>query len=352
MNLLYFLLSVLCSFIGGEIAVRLKLPAGRIVGGIVGVIILNLTYGHSYFYEDIRIWMQILSGAMIGSRIGLKEIKQLKVIVLPTLILLFAMIIMNLLFGGLIYKFSSLDITTALFAVTPGGLTDMALLADDLGANSAYVGILQIFRILIIFLVFPPLFKKLILKEQKDKERQHIVSEVPQGSVPSPFTWKHFTGLLLSATVAGLFCNYIGMVGGGLTGAMIGSGVYCVCTNPIKYPNLPKNGIQVLSGVFIGSDITWELILGMDELIIPMAIMLVGFTVYIFTLAFVMHKVCKLDLAVCLLASTPGGIQEMSLLSEELNADTPKIAIMQTTRLMLVISFFPTMLTYITQLFG
>lgn len=352
MNLFYFLLSVFCAFIGGELVSKLNIPAARVVGGIIGVIILNLTYGHSYFYEEIRIWMQIFSGAMIGSRIGKKEILQLKVIILPTAMLLVCMILMNVTLGGIIYKFSALDITTALFAVTPGGLSDMALLSSDLGANSSYVGILQVFRLLIIFLIFPPIFKQLIKRDQLKKDVTQVQTPVTKGSTVAPFTLTKFLKLILCSATGGLLFNYLGMVGGGLTGAMIGSAIYCICTSPVRYPELPKNGIQILSGVFIGTDITWELIKNMNELLLPMAVMLVGYTVYILGLALLMHKVCKMDLTVCLLASTPGGIQEMALFSEDLKADTPKIAIMQTARLLLIITFFPTMITFIVNIFG
>lgn len=352
MNLFYFGLSVICAFIGGAIVNKFNVPAGRIIGGMLGVILLNLTYGHSYFFMEIRIWMQIFSGAMIGSRIGKKEVIQLKVIVVPTILLLLGMMIMNITFGGIIYKFSELDITTALFAVTPGGLSDMALLASDLGANTAYVGILQVFRLLIVFLVFPPIFKKMIFKDRNKNEVTKKKAPTSVGGVVLPFSWKRFIPLILCAMLGGFTFNYLGMVGGGLTGAMLASALYSIFTNPIKYPAFPKNALQVLAGVFIGTDITWELIQNMHELLVPMAVMLVGFVVYVFALALLMHKICKLDLAVCLLACTPGGIQEMSLISEDLNADTPKIAIMQTARLVLIISFFPTMLTFIIHLFG
>jgi uncharacterized membrane protein AbrB (regulator of aidB expression) len=78
--------------------------------------------------------------------------------------------------------------------------------------------------------------------------------------------------------------------------------------------------------------------------------MFVGIFVYVLIAAAAMHKLFKLDLAVCLLSCTPGGVQEMSLLSEDLGADTPKIAIMQTSRLMFVILLFPTMLEAVTGL--
>ena len=62
--------------------------------------------------------------------------------------------------------------------------------------------------------------------------------------------------------------------------------------------------------------------------------MIIGVLLFALITSFIMHKLTKLDFSVCLMASTPGGLQEMSLLSDELGADTPKIAVMQTSRLM------------------
>jgi uncharacterized membrane protein AbrB (regulator of aidB expression) len=50
-------------------------------------------------------------------------------------------------------------------------------------------------------------------------------------------------------------------------------------------------------------------------------------------------------------ASTPGGLQEMALLADDLGADTTKVTILQTARLMCVISFSPAMISFLTGLF-
>lgn len=81
----------------------------------------------------------------------------------------------------------------------------------------------------------------------------------------------------------------------------------------------------------------------MDDLIIPILIMVVGILMFVFATSFIMHKITGLDYPTCMFASTPGGLQEMSLLSEELGADTVKVAVMQTMRLIFVVSFFPTL---------
>ena len=119
----------------------------------------------------------------------------------------------------------------------------------------------------------------------------------------------------------------------------------------MKYPTQLSRTLQVCSGAYIGIRLDRAAIMQMDALIIPLIIMVVGIMFFVFVVPLIIHKVTGLELTTCMMASTPGGVQEMSLLSEELGADTPKIAVMQTCRLMSVIMFFPTMIRFVAGLF-
>ena len=74
---------------------------------------------------------------------------------------------------------------------------------------------------------------------------------------------------------------------------------------------------------------------------------MLGIVVYTFGMAFVLHKITKLDWITCMVASTPGGIQEMSLLADELGGDAPKVALIQTCRLIFVILILPSVILWL-----
>lgn len=343
-----FLITLAAAFLLGAVGHRLRLPAGAMVGGIIGTMIVNLFLGGAYFYADIKIGLQLMSGAMIGSKIGMSDVREMKKIILPTLFLLVGMVLLNLVFGALMATFSSLDIPTALFAAAPGGMADMALISTELGANPAYVGILQLVRVLTIFICMPPLFKKILSGKEiappvDDAQAEGDTSKLPLGV--------HARKLLLLIAVSaagGLLFRALGVAAGALSGSMIAGTLLCIFRGKVPFPSSLRFVLQVLSGVFIGVGIDWEAVATLPELVVPALIMIVGIFAFVFVTAGLMHKIFKIDKAVCYLASTPGGVQEMALLSEDLGADTPKIAVMQTTRLMSVILFFPTMLEFIT----
>ena len=376
MDFANFALTLLFAFVFGTLGFRLKIPAGAMVGAVVGTVLVNLLFERAFFYADLRVAIQLVSGAMIGSRIGKKDFLSLKTIVLPTLFLLVGMVIFNLTFGILMHRMGGLDVSTALFSSAPGGMADMALISAELGAETAYVGILQMFRILVIILTMPPLFKKILQKRGYRSKRQETTASADMGEpkatvVPAPLIAATLGDvkppaighvkrmvpirlliLLFIAAVGGLFFRWLGVTAGALTGGMLASALYCVLRGTVKFPSVLKFLLQILAGAYIGIGIDRACVSTMPNLLAPALIMVIGIYGFVFVMAWLMHRLFKLDLAVCLLSSTPGGVQEMSLLSEDLGADTAKIAVMQTVRLVFVILLFPTMLGIVARLFS
>jgi len=374
---LWFAGTLAVSCLIGFTAHKLNLPMGAMLGALIAAAAFNLVTEHAVFYNELRIALQLLTGAMIGSRIGIEEAKSMKAILLPTVLLLIGMVAMNITFGAAVYSLSELDIVTSLFSVTPGGATDMAMISTDLGANTAYVAILQIIRIIIIITLLPPIFKVIVKKthykehggtiirteEAKTSSREHEKGaahggeRVHDGLPVEPFRYNRreiilLAGLFLSAICGGLIFRALDVPAGAIIGAMLFGIAYSIIFGKAVYPSRIRPWQQILAGAYIGVSIDKETVASMDVLFIPLLIMIVGILLFVFVVSFIIHKLTKLDFVTCLLACTPGGITEMSLLSEDFGADTPKIAVMQTVRLVLVIMIFPAMLQAILSIFG
>ena len=388
MNFVWFLVTLAVACLGSFIARKLKLPAGAMVGSMAFVIAFNLITDKGYFYPDLKIVMQIVSGAMIGGKLGREDVKELKTIILPVLILIVMMVILNIAFGTSIYMASELDIATSLFATTPGGVADMALISEELGANTAYVAILQVFRLLIIYTFCPPLFKLAMKKgvvkaagsgsENKTLPETGPASEeektlgagdplgagqTPEGKAPGNdsgngaaapvrrgFEPVCFACLILAAAAIGMLFHFLHVTAGPILGGMVGGAIYTICTRKTLFPKQVTTGLQTVAGAFIGMNMTRESLMNLPELIVPILIMIVGILAFVFITSFLIHKITKLDYATCMFASTPGGLQEMALLAEEMGVNPLKVSVMQTCRLFFVISFFPTMIRFIYML--
>ena len=156
--------------------------------------------------------------------------------------------------------------------------------------------------------------------------------------------------MLLCAAAIGLLLHALGVSAGAMIGAMIGSAAYCILRGKQKYPAALKTALQLCSGAYIGCRIDHATILGFGDLLLPLLIMLLGILAFTFMTSSLMCRLSRLSRSTAMLASTPGGIQEMSLLSEELGADTPSVAVLHTARIVFVILLFPYLIQLLLRL--
>lgn len=358
---LRFLVTMAIGAVGGWAGRKLKLPAGSLVGAMALVIVFNLITQAGFYPPNLRIAVQICSGALVGSRITRADVIALKRIIVPTLMLVGCMLVMNLVTGFGMIQISDLDPTTALFACAPGGLSDMALISGDMGANPAYVALLQLVRQQTIFIVMPPLFRKIFKKEaaQRAAACAEPVREPHKNPEPAPETPKQrqekigqFCLTMLVAAAGGLLFWRIGVRAGAMIGAMLATAAYNILRGGAFYPSSARRYTQIFTGAYVGLSLDRASFLALRELIGPALLLIAAVIVFTWASALLIHKTTKLELTTCMMACTPGGLTEMSLLADDLGGDTPKIALMQTVRMMSVVALFPTILSFVLGLLG
>jgi len=154
-----FLYTVLIAAAGGLIGVYFKIPAGAMICSMLAVALYNILSNQAYVPKNTTIVLQIAAGAMIGARMTKEDILGMKDMIVPIIIIVFGVVIINFSIGLLITKFSKLDMATSLFASAPGGLTEMTLAANDLGADTPKVAILQLLRLVSVITLLPVLLR-------------------------------------------------------------------------------------------------------------------------------------------------------------------------------------------------
>ena len=105
-----FLLTILFAGIVGFIFLKLKVPGGMMVGAIFGAAILNLGFGHAYMPYEMKVVAQMISGAFIAVGIDRNDLKNIKRLAKPLIILVSCMLVLNMISGFVIYNFSNLII--------------------------------------------------------------------------------------------------------------------------------------------------------------------------------------------------------------------------------------------------
>lgn len=340
----YFIVTLIIGAAGGIFAKKLKVPAGGIVGAMLAVALFNVLTGNAVFYRELRIVVQMVMGIIIGSQIKKKDVLALQSIIIPTVILLISLFSMNLLTGYAMYRFSNLDFATSLFASAPGGISEMPIIGVDFGGDPGSIALLQLVRLIAIFMFMPAIFRKVIVKEPQCKDPTD--ESLTTGLAPKIKLSRLLLTLLIGG-IGGMLFYLLRIPAGAIIGAMVFTTIFSVVSNKALFPSKTRLYMQIASGVYIGSQINMSSINNLQNLLLPALISVISVFIFTFLTAMMMRKFTKLPLSTCLLASTPGGLQEMSILADELGADIPKIALMQTIRLISVIVFAPSMISFV-----
>lgn len=154
-----FPITIITAFVAGFIGYKLKIPAGAITFSMVAVGAMNIFSNNAYIPMPITRITQICAGILIGGRMTFAELIALKEVIFPAFVLLVGIIIVHTTLGLLISRFSQIKLVTAILASAPGGMTDMALVAKDFGADAPKVAILQLTRYVSIVAIFPIIIK-------------------------------------------------------------------------------------------------------------------------------------------------------------------------------------------------
>ncbi|MGH0052935.1 MAG: AbrB family transcriptional regulator [Sphaerochaetaceae bacterium] len=338
MNLLPLLILHVVGAAGALLLRKFRLPAGTLIGSLVAVMILNSFQSVPTAYPgDLRVFVQIFSGLVIGTRFTRADIKTLKTMILPIIILVVVLLITNLFFAFLMDHFTSLSFMTSFFACAPGGVSDLALVATDFGAVMEHVALLQLFRLVSVIIIFPPMIRAMLKIDGSTSTPSETKSQ-ERNQTSSPL-W--FLATVGSALTVGMLFHVLSIPAGPILGSIVGVAILNLVSDKATYPKVMKLLVQIAAGSYIGSRITVETLFEIKVLLLPAVILIIELFFMAFVTAAILHKVCRLDWATSLFSSTPGGIQEMGLISDELGLETPKIVLMHTFRILAVLGVLP-----------
>ena len=384
MSVLSLITTLLVAALGATVFVKLKVPAGAFLGAMIFVVTFNVLTDFATFPVNASPYVRIFAGALIGSRMTKSDVIELKTILFPAVLLVFGMLVLNLSLGYGIHRLTGLELSTALLGSAPGGVQDMALIADDLGANAAQIALLQTVRILAILGILPTLltaFCKRYLRNSPDSgtgtaekrktepaegnpaalpaanadvtgDTKEVTKEDSTGRKKDRFEGWHrkdvlaFARTMVFAAIGGLLLNMTDLPAGAMVGAMLLTVLSTILIRPAYVPPGVRTVVMTCAGALIGSGVGADDLIRLGEIIVPAAILVVVLLIANFVFGILIHKITKLDLITSLFASAAGGMTDMALISDTLGADAPKVAILQLLRLICVITMFPTVLRF------
>jgi uncharacterized protein len=147
---------------------KLKFPAARMVGGIIGVAVLQTLFTSiasteitPWYPAYLKIILQIILGVSLGVSVKKEMFKGMKKIAFLGFLSSFALMILMVLFSTILSDISTLPYLTTVLAFAPGGVAEMTITAMTMNENVPFVASAQTLRIIVTFLIVPPLCRYL-----------------------------------------------------------------------------------------------------------------------------------------------------------------------------------------------
>lgn len=340
-------LTLLCALAVGLLLMKAKLPGGMMIGAVVGACAFGLLTRNALAPAAVKTASQILAGAMIGSGISRTQARQMKGVLKPALILMPSLLLVNIAAALLIARTETMDLMTALMSTTPGGISNIPMIAADLGADAAKVTVMQFVRFFMGIALFPTLIG--LLEGKGDAAPGAARAAAPRAKGET--LWMALTFGVAAA--CGILGNVSPLPSGTMAFATLGSIAFKCIFSKAWTPKYTGKAAQWLSGAYVGALMGPEELRELLHLPGPALIIVGCYALGAALISFALLKSgCFATRKEALLASTPAGASDMALISADMGVHNPNLVLLQVLRLVVVITVFPTLLSALAGAFG
>lgn len=345
--LLEIILTLLVAFAAGFLFMKFKVPGGMMIGAVIGSCVFNVITGNAQMPPYAKTLAQIVAGAFIGSSVEKDDLRQMKSIFKTAAFVISSYFAINVICGFLIMKTGNVDPLTALLSCAPGGLSDIPIIADDMGADNSKVLVLQFVRYLLGLGVFPSLLNLI-----PNEDAAEVSGKTGANKEKKPINIPNTLLTFAVAGAAGLLGKYLGVTGGTMAFATIGAIVFKYFCPKAEMHRSIRKAAQLLSGAYVGSTIGIVQIMDMKRLALPAVMLVICYSLGAAMMGTFLYRKKIFKKREAYLASIPAGASDMALIADDLQIHNIKIVLLQVMRMIVVISIFPTLLELVAKLFS
>lgn len=144
-----------------------QVPASTLIGAVLGSAVANripLGPGPGSFAKPIRVLGLVLLGCVAGVRLDAGSLETLFRIALPLVAAVLALLIVNIVLAVVLVRRFRVDPVTAVLACAPGGVSEVAIAAQEMGARTTLVLAVHTVRVLMVVLLVLPLLLLLLAR--------------------------------------------------------------------------------------------------------------------------------------------------------------------------------------------
>ena len=318
---------------GGALAALAGLPLAWMLGALGATTVAALGGLRVRVPDGLRAAMVAVLGVMLGSAFTPQIFADIGRWLYAPLVLIAYLALVAA--AGVVYfrKFAKFDPTTAYFSAMPGGLSEMAVIGEEMGGDARTISLVHSVRILLLVLTIPLYFRFV--------EGLEVVTLVPGASL-SDFSALD-AAVLVGCGVAGFFgARRLRVPAAPLVGPMaLSAAVHLSDLTASAPPGLVVALAQLVVGAAIGCRFA-----GLDLRRISRVITFglgsaAGMIALTVALAAATSAITGDEPFALALALAPGGLAEMSLIALALGADSVFVSAMHILRIAIIVSVAP-----------
>ncbi|WP_408010273.1 AbrB family transcriptional regulator [Pseudalkalibacillus sp. A8] len=343
---------ILLSSIGGFLLSFTGLSIGWMIGSLVVATLLSYRkpqflqtneQGISKFWTCIG---QCLLGIELGQKINLSVMSVFMENSLAIIFMLIMSIIFSIISGYVLWKFSKTDMLTSFYGTAPGGLTAMPSIAEEVGANTAIVSIIQTIRVFLVILMIPMIVSYLLVTPHHSGAAN---SALMMAAPEFQFTQLFWTFALVFAAWGGaILGKKLKFPAPWTIGSMLGVAIFQTAGSSMVghdliawWPTTFMILAQILIASSIGAMFHKNMLIGLGKIVNLALICTIGFILAMFGCSFIVSKLTEITFVTATLAFAPGGIAEMATTSVLLDGDSTFVVAVQVLRIIVVLLFLP-----------
>ena len=311
----------------GTGASLIGIPLPWLIGPLVGTAAIALTGVEIKTPPQMRKLGQMTAAVAIGTTFTPDVINGLSSYI-GIIIFCAAASILAAVVSASILARTGVGFETSFFASMPGGVAEMSVLAERYGGDTALVAVAQSMRIIIVVVTIPI---ALVL----------LSDDVGTGT-PAPHTmdlwWPGLLLMLVLAAVLGAGLDAINLMNAYfLAGLAVGA---FAILGPMEISSVPHsfvNVAQVLIGVALGARVDPRVLAQMHRFLpatVGGTVILIGFSA---APSYWVHLAPGMAVQTPTLATSPGGVAEMSITARALHLVAPLVTSFHLVRILMIV---------------
>jgi membrane AbrB-like protein len=320
--------TILIAAVGGSLAQMLGLPVGLLSGSMLFVAAAAVWGRPMFVPNPLARAMYVAMGLSIGSVVTPQTLGGIGAWPLSIAILALAMLAIMAVTASYLHFAHGFDPLSALFAASPGALSQVMVLSLETGADLRAVAVVQTMRVFILTLGLPTALELFGF----NSARLALPSGPPVGEA-----WPEYVVLIISSALVAFVFQRLRFPGGLIFGAMLPSAVlHGSGLVHVRLPIWAVSTLMVALGAISGArfaNTDRRVLLGLFGAAFGSFAVAIGVTMLC---AFAVAWLLSLPAADLVIAYAPGSVDAMMLLALALNLDPVFVGAHHLARIVLV----------------